>query len=187
MRIARHSIRIIPCVTRACILLVSILHWNIIRKCIFVRVCFHFPREEKFSLPRKKETAPPGNRLLYGPDKQRSDSFDHEQNLLLEEDGHTVLLAGCAHCGIVAIMQEATRLAGHPPTHVFAGMHLMKSGLSPQDEERYIHDLASSLLAFPRCHYYTMHCTGVEQFEKLHTLMPGRISYLGTGEAVDLN
>ncbi len=154
----------------------------------FCQGVFSLPSGGKiFSLPRKKETAPPGNRLLYGPDKQRSDSFDHEQNLLLEEGGHTVLFAGCAHKGIVSIMQEATRLAGHSPTHVFAGMHLVKSGLSRQEEERYIHDLASSLLAFPRCHYYTMHCTGVEQFEKLHTLMPGRISYLGTGEAVDLN
>jgi metal-dependent hydrolase (beta-lactamase superfamily II) len=32
-----------------------------------------------------------------------------------------------------------------------------------------------------------MHCTGVEQFEKLRTLMPGRISYLGTGEAVEVD
>ena len=84
-------------------------------------------------------------------------------------------------------MQETTRLAGHSPTHVFAGMHLVKSGLAPLEEERYIHDLAHLLCAFPHCHYYTMHCTGVEQFEKLRTLMPGRISYLGTGEAVEVD
>jgi 7,8-dihydropterin-6-yl-methyl-4-(beta-D-ribofuranosyl)aminobenzene 5'-phosphate synthase len=140
-----------------------------------------------FSLGREKTDTPPGNRWLYGPDKQKHDTFCHEQNLLLEEGGHTVLFAGCAHKGIVSIMQEATRLAGHSPTHVFAGMHLVKSGLLRQEEERYIHDLAQSLRAFPHCHYYTMHCTGVELFEKLRTLMPGRISYLGTGEAVEVD
>jgi 7,8-dihydropterin-6-yl-methyl-4-(beta-D-ribofuranosyl)aminobenzene 5'-phosphate synthase len=140
-----------------------------------------------FSLGREKTDTPPGNRWLYGADKQKHDTFCHEQNLLLEEGGHTVLFAGCAHKGIVSIMQEATRLAGHSPTHVFAGMHLVKSGLSRQEEERYIHDLAQSLRAFPHSHYYTMHCTGVEQFEKLRTLMPGRISYLGTGKTVEVD
>lgn len=140
-----------------------------------------------FSLGREKTDAPRGNRWLYGPDKKKYDTFSHEQNLLIEEGVHTVLFAGCAHKGIVSIMQEATRLAGHPPTHVFAGMHLVKSGLSRQEEERYIHDLAQSLRAFPHCHYYTMHCTGVEQFEKLRTHMPGRISYLGTGKTVEVD
>ena len=140
-----------------------------------------------FSLGREKTDAPPGNRWLYGPDKKKHDTFSHEQNLLIEEGAHTVLFAGCAHSGIVTIMQEATRLAGHPPTHVFAGMHLVKSGLAPLEEERYIHDLAHLLCAFPHCHYYTMHCTGVEQFEKLRTHMPGRISYLGTGKTVEVD
>lgn len=139
-----------------------------------------------FSLGREMKSAPPGNRWLYGPDKKEHDIFSHEQNLLIEEGAHTVLFAGCAHKGIVSIMQEAARLAGRQPTHVFAGMHLVKSGLPPAEEEHYIRDLAQQLLAIPHCRYYTMHCTGTEQFERLRALMPGRIAYLGCGEAVEL-
>lgn len=149
---------------------------------------FSFPSGGKiFSLGREKTDAPSGNRWLFGPDRKERDTFLHEHNLLLNEGGRSVLFAGCAHKGIVPIMKEATRLAGHPPTHVFAGMHLMKSGLSPREEHRYIEGLAQSLRTYSHCHYYTMHCTGVEQFEKLRTLMPGRISYLGTGKTVEVD
>lgn len=139
-----------------------------------------------FSLGREKTDSPPGNRWLFGPDRKERDTFLHEQNLLLEEGGHTVLFAGCAHKGIVSIMQEATRLADRPPTHVFAGMHLVKSGLPPQEEERYIRDLAQSLLAYPHCRYYTMHCTGVEQYNRLRVLMFDQISYLSGGDVVEV-
>jgi len=47
---------------------------------------------------------PMGNRLLFGPSQDTNDSFCHEQNLLLQEGSNTILFAGCAHTGIVNII-----------------------------------------------------------------------------------
>ena len=107
---------------------------------------------------------PTGNRLLFGPTPDINDDFCHEQSLLIEENGKTVLFAGCAHAGIVNIMQKAIRLTGHPLTHIFAGMHLVKSGLPETEETAFIHALADKLLEHPGCRYYTMHCTGLPQY-----------------------
>lgn len=129
---------------------------------------------------------PPGNRFLYGPDAHTNDTFMHEQNLWITEGEHRVLLAGCAHAGIVNIIEKAIELTGTPPTHVIAGMHLMKSGLSPQKEERFIAELAEKLKQYSQTTYYTMHCTGDEAYQKLKRLMPEQLHRLTTGDQLDV-
>lgn len=127
---------------------------------------------------------PHGNRLLFGPDRRNKDTFDHEQNLLIIEGDKVVLFAGCAHSGIVNIIHKAKELVGKTPTHVLAGMHLVKSGLPQEEEKKTIATLAQELLSVPDCQYYTMHCTGVEQYEQLKQWMGNRISYLSCGETL---
>ncbi len=99
---------------------------------------------------------PPGNRLLFGPDQDSNDDFCHEQSLIIQEHGHAVLFAGCAHCGIVNIMQKAEAAISRPLTHVFAGMHLVKSGLTEEAETAFIRALAGILQCIIvigiRCH-----------------------------------
>lgn len=129
---------------------------------------------------------PPGNRLLFGPTREANDDFRHEQSLLVEEGGRAVLFAGCAHAGLLNIMERAEQLAARPLTHVFAGMHLVKSGLPPDQEEAFIHALADRLLARPACRYFTMHCTGLTQYALLRERMGPAVSYLSCGEAVEL-
>lgn len=137
-----------------------------------------------FSDVNGDECNPVGNRLLYGPDKTCNDSFSHEQNLIIKEGKNIVLFAGCAHRGIVNIMRKATDILGKSPTHIFAGMHLVKSGLSEDDENAFIKKLSHSLLSFDESKYFTMHCTGTEQFDKMKSMMGERISYLSCGECV---
>ena len=129
---------------------------------------------------------PAGNRRLFGPVKNVCDDFCHEQNLIIREADKTILFAGCAHAGIVNIMLRAQEITGLPPTHVFAGMHLMKSGLSPAAEDLYIQNLAEALLNFKGTQYYTMHCTGLEQYAKLKAKMKDRMEYLSCGQSVIL-
>ena len=129
---------------------------------------------------------PHGNRLLFGPSETTNDTFTHEQNLIIEEGGNVILIAGCAHCGIVNIIRKAIDVCGKTPTHVLAGMHLVKSGLSDADEQSFIEKLAHELLSYKGCQYYTMHCTGIEQFQKLKAIMGERIVYLSCGESVEI-
>lgn len=127
---------------------------------------------------------PFGNRLLFGSTEIENDDFRHEQNLLIKEGEKLVLFAGCAHRGIVNILRKAEEVAGEAPTHVFAGMHLVKSGLSSNDEENFIVKLASELMKYEDTMFYTMHCTGEEQYKKLKSIMGIQIEYLACGDDI---
>lgn len=129
---------------------------------------------------------PHGNKLLYGPAKTEHDNFSHEQNLIIEEGNNIVLFAGCAHNGIVNILHKAEEVYGKTPTHVLAGMHLVKSGLSNDAEEAFIEQLANELMKYKNCQYYTMHCTGVEQYDKLKGIMGSQMAYLSCGESISI-
>jgi 7,8-dihydropterin-6-yl-methyl-4-(beta-D-ribofuranosyl)aminobenzene 5'-phosphate synthase len=133
-----------------------------------------------------KILVPPGNRLLFGADQKSVDTFPDEQNFILQEDGKTVLFAGCAHNGIVNILHRAEEIVGKPVTHLFGGMHLVKNGLSEIEEAHFIECLANELKRFDQCHFYTMHCTGEREFQKLKNLMGEQISYLSCGEKINI-
>ena len=130
---------------------------------------------------------PPGNQMLFGPTPQEHDSFCHELNLLIKEGSVNVLVAGCAHTGIVNILQKANNLSNHLITHVLAGMHLAKNGLNPKAEAIFIKDLACHLLEFTDCHFYTMHCTGLKAYKQLKEHMKERIDYLSAGDEICLS
>ena len=132
------------------------------------------------------ELRPTGNRLLFGPAENRNDDFCHEQNLIIKESDKTVLFAGCAHNGIVNILQKATELLGTAPTHVLAGMHLVKSGLSEADEDAFIAKLAAQLMKQHSTKFYTMHCTGETGYNKLKAIMGDRIEYLSCGDTIEI-
>lgn len=125
---------------------------------------------------------PTGNRLLFGPTASVHDTFGHEQSLVMEEGGKVVLFAGCAHGGIVNILRKAQELTGKVPTHVFAGMHLVKSGLSEAEENAFIKALAKELKRYKDTQFFTMHCTGEEQFARLKSMMGSQIEYLSCGD-----
>lgn len=127
---------------------------------------------------------PIGNRLLFGPEETKNDTFCHEQSLIIEEAGKVVLFAGCAHCGIINILRKAEEVTGKTPTHVFAGMHLVKSGLDSDAENAFIHTLATELQKYKNTMFYTMHCTGEEQYMKLKSLMDAQIAYLSCGDRI---
>lgn len=128
---------------------------------------------------------PIGNRLLFGPNKNENDCFDHEQNMIVFEGENSFLFAGCAHCGIANIIRKASEIIGHSPTFVFAGMHLVKSGLDNTEEDIFISHLGNSLKRY-NSKYYTMHCTGNEQFEKLKKIMGEQIEYFACGDNITL-
>lgn len=139
-----------------------------------------------FSGVRSGRLKPTGNRLLFGPGRDVNDDFRHEQSLVIKEGGKTVLFAGCAHCGIADIMQRAMQVVGCPPTHVFAGMHLVKSVLTEKEEALFVRALSDELLENKGCRYFTMHCTGIPQYDALKRNMRDAIDYMSCGEAVEI-
>lgn len=115
-----------------------------------------------------------------------SHTFCHEQSLLIEEKDNLILFAGCAHCGIVNILRRAEAVAGKAPTHVLAGMHLVKSGLNETEEDAFIGTLADELMRYKHTKFYTMHCTGEDQYHTLKSLMNAQIDYLACGDELTI-
>ena len=76
-----------------------------------------------FSNITKKKSLPVSNNGLlmeqYGQTLQ--DAFAHEQNLIIVEDGKTLLVTGCAHNGIVNILEHFHDLKGRMPDYVVGG------------------------------------------------------------------
>ena len=128
---------------------------------------------------------PPGNSLLFGPGGESGstpDDFAHEQSLLLVEGDKVVLVAGCAHRGAVNILRTAERLSGRKVTHFIGGLHLAQGVQAGPD---YVRALAGALLGHG-CHYWTMHCTGEQNFHSLREIMGDRIDYLYCGRSIGI-
>ena len=140
-----------------------------------------------FSTVEKRRLCSTANDVLLAKqdDEYVKDSFEHEQNLLLTENGKKILVTGCAHRGIVNIMERAMELAGGPLDVVIGGFHLSNPSTGVCEAETTIAGVAEYLNSFPT-KYYTFHCTGLEAYKKLKVLLGDKISYLETGNKLEI-
>ena len=61
------------------------------------------------------------------------DVFSHELNLIVTEGDKTLLVVGCAHNGVVNIVQHFYNMKGYMPHYVIGGFHLSsRSGFSEE-------------------------------------------------------
>ena len=114
------------------------------------------------------------------------DPFLHEQVMLVEEDGLLVLLGGCAHRGIVNILEYVKTTVDRYPNAVVSGFHLAAGGSGKcMADEAYLLELSSRLLATGAM-FYSCHCTGSEALQRLQQLMHGKLQAISTGTVLDL-
>jgi len=106
------------------------------------------------------------------------DYFDHEQYLIINENGRKIVISGCSHKGILNIMEwtKADVLVG--------GFHFMN--LKPDSEDKAVLDESGAILNGYSTKYYTCHCTGKEQFEYLKGIMKDNISYIASGDIIEV-
>lgn len=106
------------------------------------------------------------------------DSFDHEQYLIIEENGKRIVISGCSHKGILNIAKWLK------PDVLIGGFHFVK--LDPEGEDRsYLESAAEELLA-RQCVYYTGHCTGEAAFVFLKARMGRRLLAMPAGTEICL-
>ena len=115
----------------------------------------------------------------------RPDSFFHEQDLLITAEGKTVLVAGCAHRGIVNICARAGALLGREPDVVIGGFHLFP--LHPENPED-AGEIArvGEALRSASARYVTGHCTGPAVYRVLKGMLGQRLSPLSGGGELTL-
>ena len=142
---------------------------------------------ELFAGVEVKRYYPSGNETLLmkkGP-VLTQDDFSHEQNLIITEAGKSVLIAGCAHRGIVNIVEHFHGLKGSYPNVVIGGFHLYNRSKKQQEDPETIQEIAEWLLK-TQAEYYTCHCTGLSPYGIMKDQMKGKLGYLDTGSQLSL-
>ncbi len=134
-----------------------------------------------FSNVSPKQPRPKSNQgLLTELNGQTTDdTFTHEQNLVVEEDGKTLLVTGCAHNGIINILEHFYSLKGIMPDYVIGGFHLSSSSYGNESFDTI--DKIAKYLIGTKAKFYTCHCTGIEPYERLRFGMGEKIDYLSAG------
>ena len=121
---------------------------------------------------RKKE----GGELL-------QDDFIHEQCLVITEGERRILLSGCAHNGILNILDRFEEVCGGAPDIVISGFHMMKKSGYTDEERQVIRDTARKLKKYPTV-FYTCHCTGIKAFDMMKKIMGEKLQYVHCGERI---
>ena len=142
---------------------------------------------EVFSRVKSKRFFPSCNAtlLMKHGDGFVPDDFAHEQNLVIRSSGKTMLVAGCAHKGIVNIVDACKDRLGQYPDYVVGGFHLSGSREN-RSEAPDVVDAIGEYLASTPSQYFTCHCTGMESFQRLKRILGEKIRYLPTGDRITI-
>ena len=116
-------------------------------------------------------------------DKFVQDTFQHEQYLVMEEGDKRILISGCAHNGILNILEAYIDIYGTEPDIVISGFHMQKKdGYSEADLEA-VKETARELVKY-RTRFYTGHCTGEVPFRLLKDIMGEQLIYVHSGDEI---
>ena len=107
-------------------------------------------------------------------DRFLPDAFRHEQYLEITEAGKRILLSGCSHKGIVNIA------AYFQPDVLIGGFHLNKV-----KDTTALSDIAKKLYAINAA-YYTGHCTGSMQFDRMKRILGNRMESISAGTCFEV-
>lgn len=135
-----------------------------------------------------QEYYPKSNQTLYKKIDQHyiNDDFIHEQNLIINENGKHVLLAGCAHHGIINILDKASKhIYPKRISTLLGGFHFVSRFPELAEKQENIKNIANNLLK-QHVMSYTGHCTGLKGFTILKEVMKDKIQYFNTGFEIDI-
>lgn len=111
------------------------------------------------------------------------DNFAHEQNLIIKENENSVLIAGCAHSGIVNILEHYHKGKNSYPSHVIGGFHLYNPSANTSEDPAVVTEIGKYLLG-TSADFYTCHCTGTESYNHLKSILGKKVNYISTGSQI---
>lgn len=140
---------------------------------------------EVFVIAKRSHELPSTNKrlLVRSGDEYRRDDFGHEHCLLIRSKGKTVLMSGCAHNGILSILDVYKDKYGSAPDLVVSGFHLMKKTDYSDSEVDEIKAIAEELKDYPT-KFVTCHCTGTTAFDVMKSIMGDKLEYVHSGERI---
>lgn len=109
------------------------------------------------------------------------DSFEDELYLIIKKNEKINLITGCAHRGIINILNGIMTKTGYKKFGaVIGGIHTKGNG-----EERAVRT-AEELLKIGADKYYLNHCTGVEEYALIKAILKEKTEYFYTGRKIEI-
>ena len=154
-------------------------------QCVFLDGDYRIDEELfLFSGIKGRRMWPEGNRELKRKERGGfvQDGFEHEQCLVASQEDFHVLLSGCAHSGVLNILDRYREIYGRWPDVLVSGFHMKKDRYGREDLEK-IRETAR-LLRNTGILCYTGHCTGQRAFEVMKEIMGEQLQAIHSGELI---
>ncbi len=124
------------------------------------------------------------NRLFRKDDNQYIlDVFGHEQSLVIHDGDKHLLIAGCAHTGIVNIVEQVNQRSQYRITHIVSGFHMYNRKENKNEDPNMIAQVGK-FLKKQQIVAYTGHCTGEVAYEQLSKVLGMQLNKLYTGQII---
>ena len=142
---------------------------------------------ELFTIKKRSHDLPFTNKrlLIKENGELRRDDFVHEQYLVISEGDKKILISGCAHNGILSILDAFKAKYGAEPDMVISGFHLMKKTGYTDDELLQIVSMGTELMRYST-KFVTCHCTGETAYEIMKNVLGDQLQYVHSGENVEV-
>lgn len=114
------------------------------------------------------------------------DDFSHEQCLVISDNDKKWLLSGCAHNGIINILDRYKEIFNDMPDYVITGFHMMKreeDGEYTDKDIAVIKETAHELIKTDTI-FYSGHCTGTFAFDIMKEIMGDQLVQLYSGKRI---
>ncbi len=135
-----------------------------------------------------EKLVPQGNDMLLKVNQAgalEKDDFNHEISLVISENNHSILFCGCAHKGIVNIIEKTKEIIDKDVYTVIGGFHLMDLKIKSPTSQEFLNQLANILAQNNTYKYYTCHCTGEPAYNYLRQKMMN-LDELKTGKIIEI-
>ncbi|MBQ8826856.1 MAG: MBL fold metallo-hydrolase [Oscillospiraceae bacterium] len=138
---------------------------------------------EIFTGITERRLQPEGNSVLQKKTDSgfTADDFCHEQYLVIKSEGKTLLVSGCAHNGIVSILDKFRQLYGSDPDIVISGFHTMKKTDYTENDIKLVKDICSELMKTD-IKFFTGHCTGELPCRIMKEIMGDQLTIIRSGD-----
>lgn len=110
------------------------------------------------------------------------DNFEHEQCLVIAQEQKKILLSGCAHNGILNILDRYREIYGDVPDAVISGFHMIQKTYTEEDMENI--RITAEELAGLNTVFYTGHCTGKTAFDIMKQIMGDQLREIRVGGVI---
>jgi 7,8-dihydropterin-6-yl-methyl-4-(beta-D-ribofuranosyl)aminobenzene 5'-phosphate synthase len=132
---------------------------------------------------------PKANKTLFKQSENEiiSDDFNHELIVCFGKD-EMIVYSGCAHCGILNILDAVKQTIGKPISMVFGGFHLLDGDEGQYETAFEIKKMADELIShYPETKFYTGHCTGENAYKLLKDKLKEKIIQFYTGFTMEIS